>query len=361
MRLRPRSCSQRRWRSSSSAPGWTPVTTPARGPPPSRPSRASRSRPRRRPSGTRRPCRPRHSGSFRPATRSASSRPRPVSPWRRSRVSIPNVSIDLALHRREDPAAVKRALLLAAARRRAVAVRGASRPAGGRRQRLHRSGRPHRRGARRVAVARAAADRVDHEADDGARDARAPQAHGRRRRSTRAPPPSASRPIGLRGGERLTIRDLIKAALIQSANDAADALALSVAPDFTAFAAMMNAKAAALGLHDTHFVRPDGLDAPGHVSSAADVTKLARVVMRTRFIRETVRRGDRRRSPAAGRCTRGTTCSRSSRRRSASRPVTRASRGGARSLRRAAAASRSTRRSSAARRAPTGTATSSRC
>jgi serine-type D-Ala-D-Ala carboxypeptidase (penicillin-binding protein 5/6) len=95
--------------------------------------------------------------------------------------------------------------------------------------------------------------------------------------------------VGLRGGERLTIRDLIKAALIQSANDAADALALSVAPDFTAFAAMMNAKAASLGLHDTHFVRPDGLDAPGHVSSAADVTKLARVVMRTRFIRETVR------------------------------------------------------------------------
>ena len=43
--------------------------------------------------------------------------------------------------------------------------------------------------------------------------------------------------VGLRGGERLTIRDLIKAALIQSANDAADALALSVAPDFTAFAA----------------------------------------------------------------------------------------------------------------------------
>ncbi len=95
--------------------------------------------------------------------------------------------------------------------------------------------------------------------------------------------------VGLRGGEELTIRDLIKAALIQSANDAADALALSVAPDFGAFASLMNAKAAALGLDDTHFVRPDGLDAPGHVSSAADVTKLARVLMRTRFIRETVR------------------------------------------------------------------------
>jgi D-alanyl-D-alanine carboxypeptidase (penicillin-binding protein 5/6) len=95
--------------------------------------------------------------------------------------------------------------------------------------------------------------------------------------------------VGLRAGERLTIRDLIKAALIQSANDAADALALSVAADFPSFATLMNDKAAALGLRDTHFVRPDGLDAAGHVSSAADVTKLARVVMRTRFIRETVR------------------------------------------------------------------------
>ena len=94
--------------------------------------------------------------------------------------------------------------------------------------------------------------------------------------------------IGLRSGEQLTVRDLIKAALIQSANDAADALALSVAPDYTSFADLMNAEAERLGLRDTHFVRPDGLDAPGHVSSAADVTRLARVVMRTRFVRETV-------------------------------------------------------------------------
>ena len=51
----------------------------------------------------------------------------------------------------------------------------------------------------------------------------------------------------------------------------------------------MNAKAAELGLHDSHFVRPDGLDVPGEYSSAADVTKLARIVMRTRFVRDTVR------------------------------------------------------------------------
>jgi D-alanyl-D-alanine carboxypeptidase len=51
----------------------------------------------------------------------------------------------------------------------------------------------------------------------------------------------------------------------------------------------MNEKARQLGLADTHFVRPDGLDAVGHVSSAADVTKLARIVMRIPFVRATVR------------------------------------------------------------------------
>jgi len=94
--------------------------------------------------------------------------------------------------------------------------------------------------------------------------------------------------INLRPGERLTVRDLIKGALVQSANDAAAALALSMAPDFPSFARLMNAKAAQLGLHDTHFVRPDGLDVPDHYSSAADVTKLGRVLMHTRFVRDTV-------------------------------------------------------------------------
>jgi D-alanyl-D-alanine carboxypeptidase (penicillin-binding protein 5/6) len=94
--------------------------------------------------------------------------------------------------------------------------------------------------------------------------------------------------IDLRPGERLPVRDLVKGALIQSANDAAAALALSMAPDFASFAGLMNTKAALLGLHDTHFVRPDGLDVPDHYSSAADMTKLARVLMRTRFVRETV-------------------------------------------------------------------------
>jgi len=96
--------------------------------------------------------------------------------------------------------------------------------------------------------------------------------------------------IGLEPGERLTVHDLIEGALIQSANDAADALALSVAPDFASFARLMNAEAAVLHLRDSHFVRPDGLDAEGEYSSAADVTTLARTLMHTRFVRSTVAR-----------------------------------------------------------------------
>ena len=94
--------------------------------------------------------------------------------------------------------------------------------------------------------------------------------------------------INLRPHERITVHDLVEGALVQSANDAAAALALSVSPDFPSFARLMNAKARALGLGDTHFVRPDGLDVPDAYSSAADVTKLGRIAMRNRFIRDTV-------------------------------------------------------------------------
>ena len=96
--------------------------------------------------------------------------------------------------------------------------------------------------------------------------------------------------IHLQAGERLTVRDLLEAALIQSANDAADALAYDVGHgDVGAFVALMNARARRLGLRDTHFVRPDGLDAPGHYSSARDLTLLARVVMHQAVVRRIVR------------------------------------------------------------------------
>jgi D-alanyl-D-alanine carboxypeptidase len=94
--------------------------------------------------------------------------------------------------------------------------------------------------------------------------------------------------VYLQPHQEITVSDLLKAALIQSANDAADALALATAPSFPAFAQMMNAQAAALGLTDSHFVRPDGLDAPGEYSSARDVTKLAEIAMRIPVVRKDV-------------------------------------------------------------------------
>jgi D-alanyl-D-alanine carboxypeptidase (penicillin-binding protein 5/6) len=95
--------------------------------------------------------------------------------------------------------------------------------------------------------------------------------------------------VNLQPGERLTVRDLVEACLIQSANDAAWALAEHVGRgDANRFVALMNRRARRLGLSDTNFVRPDGLDAAGHVSSARDVTKLARILMQKRVVRQIV-------------------------------------------------------------------------
>jgi len=95
--------------------------------------------------------------------------------------------------------------------------------------------------------------------------------------------------IPLRAGERLSVRDLIEAALIQSANGAAWALAEHVGRgNVERFVALMNRRARRLGLDETNFVRPDGLDAPGHVSSARDVTELARILMQKPVVRRIV-------------------------------------------------------------------------
>jgi serine-type D-Ala-D-Ala carboxypeptidase (penicillin-binding protein 5/6) len=95
--------------------------------------------------------------------------------------------------------------------------------------------------------------------------------------------------IHLRTGERLTVRELIAAALIQSANDAALALAAHVAHgDEDAFVALMNQRARELGLRSTHFERADGLDVAGHVSTAHDLNRLAQIAMRQPVVRSLV-------------------------------------------------------------------------
>ena len=97
--------------------------------------------------------------------------------------------------------------------------------------------------------------------------------------------------IPLVRGEQISVRDLLEGALIQSANNAADALASAASgDDVPKFVAWMNDRAKRLGLHDTHFVRPDGLDAVGHVSSAHDVAVLAQVAMHRALVREIVRK-----------------------------------------------------------------------
>src|SRR5207247_2374971 len=72
-------------------------------------------------------------------------------------------------------------------------------------------------------------------------------------------------------------------------NDAAWALAIHVGGGSEErFVGLMNRRARQLGLTDTHFVRPDGLDAAGHVSSARDMTKLARILMQKPAVRRIV-------------------------------------------------------------------------
>ena len=106
-------------------------------------------------------------------------------------------------------------------------------------------------------------------------------------RVTRAGESSAA----LRTGEELTVAQLVRAMLVPSGNDAADALALHLG-DGSAdrFVDRMNAKAAELGLTDTTFVNAHGLDEPGHVSSARDATKLVRYALGIPFLRDAMSR-----------------------------------------------------------------------
>jgi serine-type D-Ala-D-Ala carboxypeptidase (penicillin-binding protein 5/6) len=97
--------------------------------------------------------------------------------------------------------------------------------------------------------------------------------------------------VFLRAGEELAVADLIRATLIPSANDAAQALALHVG-DGSAdrFVGLMNAKAEQLGLSDTNFENAHGLDESGHVSSARDATTLVRYALGVPFIRDALSR-----------------------------------------------------------------------
>lgn len=87
--------------------------------------------------------------------------------------------------------------------------------------------------------------------------------------------------MGLRPGDKITVEQLLWGMLVASGNDAAQALARSVGGgSVERFVEWMNEKARALGMRDSHFSNPHGLDAEGHYSSAYDMAQLSRYALR---------------------------------------------------------------------------------
>ncbi|MFA5829217.1 MAG: D-alanyl-D-alanine carboxypeptidase family protein [Candidatus Gracilibacteria bacterium] len=108
--------------------------------------------------------------------------------------------------------------------------------------------------------------------------------------------------IWLAPGEKITVENLLYAALIPSANDAAYTLAnYNSNGNIDEFIKKMNQKALELGLYDTHFTNPIGLDDEGNYSSAYDLTLLGRYAYSKAFVRQATVLKDREISSTNGR------------------------------------------------------------
>lgn len=81
--------------------------------------------------------------------------------------------------------------------------------------------------------------------------------------------------LGLKKNDKITVNDLLYGLMLRSGNDAAVALALHVGGSIEGFADMMNKKAEELGLTNSHFVVPHGLDNEGHYTTAYELAKMA--------------------------------------------------------------------------------------
>lgn len=92
----------------------------------------------------------------------------------------------------------------------------------------------------------------------------------------------------LQAGEVLTVQELLYGLMLRSGNDAAVALAIYCGGTVEGFAELMNDKARSLGMTQTHFVNPNGLDAPGHYSTARDLAILASYAMDNPIFYKTV-------------------------------------------------------------------------
>ncbi|MBI1885718.1 MAG: D-alanyl-D-alanine carboxypeptidase [Chloroflexi bacterium] len=95
--------------------------------------------------------------------------------------------------------------------------------------------------------------------------------------------------MGLEPGQRLSMQDLLYGLLLPSGNDAAIAIAEHVGGSVPAFVTLMNRKVAELGLGNTNFTNPHGLDDPGLYTSAYDIGMLGRELMRNPLLAAMVR------------------------------------------------------------------------
>lgn len=92
--------------------------------------------------------------------------------------------------------------------------------------------------------------------------------------------------IWLEPGETMTVNDLLKAAVIASANDACVALGETVAGSEEGFVALMNERANELGMTNTHFINCTGLDAEGHLTTAYDVAVMSSALIKHDLIKD---------------------------------------------------------------------------
>ena len=94
--------------------------------------------------------------------------------------------------------------------------------------------------------------------------------------------------LGLRAGDKISLHDLVRGMMLTSGNDAATAIAISLCGSVKKFASLMNDKAKELGMSDTSFVTPSGLDADDHFTTAYDMAILTREALKNNDFRDIV-------------------------------------------------------------------------
>ena len=94
--------------------------------------------------------------------------------------------------------------------------------------------------------------------------------------------------MGLLAGDRVSFRALLYGMMLSSGNDAANTVAIALGGSVKNFVALMNKRASELGLRDTHFATPSGLDGKDHYTTAYELALIAREAMKNKDFREAV-------------------------------------------------------------------------